>query len=173
MENNITVKDFCNLFPSTDYFGFFQRTDNDGYDCTPVGAEIFGWTGVDGTHLCFIPSLDKDMVFVVSPMNFGNCVYPIARNFRDFLSLILFCGSICPMEPPVVPLEFPMLKKWEFIKRVAEEKQDLPPAYKKDLETLRITFRLTPQIRAYEYLVKLQSEFDYSAIPYSKEYNDL
>lgn len=173
MESDILCQKFYKLFPSTDAFGFFQRDDNSGYPCTPVGAEIFGWTGVDGTHLCFIPSVDKEMVFVVSPMNFGNCVYPVARNFHDFLSLLLFFGSIWPMEIPVVPLDFPPRRKQDFIEHVAENKKDLSLEHKNNLETLRLSFHLTPQIRAYEYLVTLQSEFDYASIPFSKEYSDL
>lgn len=173
MDSRKMCKAFYALFPSTDGFGFFQCADNEGYPCTPVGAEIFGWTGVDGTHLCFMPPLNRDMVFAVSPMNFGNCVFPIARSFHDFLSLLLFFGSIPPMELPVAPLEFPPLEKWRFIKFVAENKQDISLAHKNNLETLRTSFHLTPQIRAYEYLFKLQSEFKYGSIPYSKEYLDL
>mgnify|MGYP000855212055 FL=1 len=42
------------------------------YFCTPVGAEVIGWLAVDGIHFCFIPSINSDMVFAVSPMPCGN-----------------------------------------------------------------------------------------------------
>lgn len=34
--------------------GVAQRTDAYPYFCTPRGANIFGWVGVDGIHFCFI-----------------------------------------------------------------------------------------------------------------------
>ena len=30
--------------------GVERRTDNEPYFCTPKGASVFGWTGVDGIH---------------------------------------------------------------------------------------------------------------------------
>ncbi len=32
------------------------------YFCTPIGAKVIGWAGVDGIHFCFIRGFD-DMVF--------------------------------------------------------------------------------------------------------------
>ena len=64
-----------------------RREDNDPYFCTPKGASIFGWAGVDGIHFCFVRGFGE-MVFAVSPMNGGgDCVHIIARDFRDFLRL--------------------------------------------------------------------------------------
>ena len=34
--------------------GVERRTDNEPYFCTPKGASVFGWTGVDGIHFCFV-----------------------------------------------------------------------------------------------------------------------
>ena len=44
------------------------REDNAPYFCTPKGASIFGWVGVDGIHFCFIRGFGS-MVFAISPMN--------------------------------------------------------------------------------------------------------
>ena len=33
-----------------------RQEDNDPYFCTPRGASIFGWAGVDGIHFCFAVS---------------------------------------------------------------------------------------------------------------------
>ena len=44
------------------------REDNAPYFCTPKGASIFGWAGVDGIHFCFIRGFGS-MVFAISPMN--------------------------------------------------------------------------------------------------------
>ncbi len=39
------------------------------------------------------------MVFAVSPMPCGeHYVEPIARNFQEFLSLVLFCKGVSPLE---------------------------------------------------------------------------
>ena len=34
--------------------GVERREDNNPYFCTPKGASIFGWAGVDGIHFCLI-----------------------------------------------------------------------------------------------------------------------
>ena len=67
------------------------------YFCTPQDAEVFGWTGVDGSHFCFIPDFG-DTVFAVSPMEPPNYVHPVARDFRDFLRLLLACGHAISLE---------------------------------------------------------------------------
>ncbi len=68
------------------------------YFCTPIGAKVIGWAGVDGIHFCFIRGFD-DMVFSVSPMNgYGDYVHPVARTFSDFLRLLLACGNTAAIE---------------------------------------------------------------------------
>ncbi len=47
--------------------GIERREDNPSYFCTPRGASIIGWAGVDGIHYCFIRGFGE-MVFAVSPM---------------------------------------------------------------------------------------------------------
>ena len=42
-----------------------RREDNDPYFCTPKGASIFGWPGVDGIHFCFVRGFGET-VFAVS-----------------------------------------------------------------------------------------------------------
>ena len=58
------------------------------YYCTPEGAEVFGWAGVDGIPYCTIPKFGE-MIFAISPMNFGDCVHPIAENFDALMSAII------------------------------------------------------------------------------------
>ena len=75
-----------------------EQSDTDvTYYCTPKDAHIIGWAGVDGIHYCTIPEFGE-MIFAVSPMNFGDCVHPIARNFEDLLSLLLFCADMAVWE---------------------------------------------------------------------------
>ena len=47
--------------------GVELREDNTNYFCTPKGASVFGWAGIDGIHFCFIRGFGE-MVFSVSPM---------------------------------------------------------------------------------------------------------
>ena len=78
--------------------GIERREDNTPYFCTPKGASVFGWTGIDGIHFCFLRGFG-DMVFVVSPMNTApDYVHPVAKNFSDFLRLILVCGDVAAVE---------------------------------------------------------------------------
>jgi len=60
--------------------GFERRETNIPYFCTPKGARIIGWAGVDGIHYCFVRGFGET-VFAVSPMNGGDYVHPIARSF--------------------------------------------------------------------------------------------
>ncbi|WP_222860695.1 hypothetical protein [Paenibacillus antibioticophila] len=53
-----------------------QRQNDPPYFCTPKGARMIGWAGVDGIHFCFVRGFGE-MVFAVSPMNTaGNYVHP-------------------------------------------------------------------------------------------------
>lgn len=78
--------------------GIERREDNASYFCTPKGASIFGWAGVDGIHYCFVRGFGG-VVFAVSPMNSApDFVHPLARDFADFLRLILACGDAAALE---------------------------------------------------------------------------
>lgn len=74
-----------------------RRTENTAYFCTPKGAAIIGWAGVDGIHYCFVDGFGET-VFAVSPMNVGDYVHPVARNFEDLLRLLLSCVDMAALE---------------------------------------------------------------------------
>ena len=78
--------------------GLKQSDDNITYFCTPKGAKIIGWAGVDGIHYCTIRGLGE-MIFAVNPSNMsGDYVHPIARNFEELLGLLMSCGSMDAIE---------------------------------------------------------------------------
>lgn len=134
------------------------------YFCTPIGAKVIGWAGVDGIHFCFIRGFD-DMVFSVSPMNgYGDYVHPVARSFADFLRLLLACGNTAAIE---------QAHGWneeEFATFLAE---DLPDAQQTAvLEQLRDTFALQPIESPFAQIKALQAEFDDRALRFKKEYFD-
>ena len=69
--------------------GLEKSTDPGTYFCTPKGASIIGFAGVDGIHYCFVRGFGE-MVFAVSPMNTApDYVHPLAKDFTDFLRLLL------------------------------------------------------------------------------------
>ena len=69
-----------------------------GYFCTPKGMTVLGWEGCDGIHFGRIRGYG-DMVFAVNPMPAGDqYVRPLAHSFRDFLRLLLACGSTTALE---------------------------------------------------------------------------
>ena len=66
------------------------------YFCTPLDATVIGWE--NSIHYCFIRGY-RDMVFAVNPEScVDKYVYPLAMNFKDFLRLILACGSTTAVE---------------------------------------------------------------------------
>ena len=144
--------------------GIQQRKHYEHYYCTPKDAAIIGSAGADGIHYCTIPGFGE-MIFAVSPMNFGDCVHPIAQSFEDLLRLLLSCGDMAALE---------QCYAWD-------EEQfeafliDCPATAdrQKALEMIRREFDLEPMEAAFAYVKKLQAEFDLSKIPYTEDYYDI
>lgn len=143
--------------------GLEQRDSDVTYYCTPKDANILGWAGVNGIHYCTIPEFGE-MIFAVSPMNFGDCVHPIARNFEDLLRMLLYCADMAALEQcyawdeeafKAFLIDFPMTAK-----------------QKAALDVIRKEFGIEPMEDAFAYVKRLQSEFDLSKIPFTEEYYD-
>lgn len=136
-----------------------------GYFCTPRGAEVIGWAGVDGIHCCFVKGFG-DMVFTVSPMNTqGNYVKPVANTFEDFLRLLLSCGGVDAVEQAW------MWNRGEFDAFL----ESYPPddEQKVVLDALQNKLSLTPMEDPYGYIKGVQAAFDYSKLSFPKEYYEL
>ena len=54
-----------------------QRGEKEsGYFCTPVGAKVIGWAGVDGIHFCTVKGFGE-LIFAVNPTyDPGHYVHP-------------------------------------------------------------------------------------------------
>ena len=67
------------------------------YFCTPVGAEHIGSLGADGIHFVLLPGDER--IFCVDPAmgEEGTYVLPVAEDFRQFLSFLLFCRDASPL----------------------------------------------------------------------------
>ena len=134
------------------------------YFCTPRGARMIGWAGVDGIHFCFIRGFGE-MVFAVSPMNPPpHYVHPLSRDFADFLRLLLACGGSAALE---------QAWQWEegqFAAYLAEN----PPtqAQKAVLEQISKQTGLTPMEEPWQYLHELQGAFDERKLKYTEAFYD-
>lgn len=145
--------------------GLEQRGTEEKYFCTPKGARIIGWAGVDGIHYCFIRGFEE-MVFAVSPMNTpGDYVRPIARSFEDLLRLLLACGSMDAIE------QTHLWDEGQFDEYVAENQPTT--AALAVFDVLRDKLGITPMEHPYGYIRKLQQSFDYGQIQYPPEYYDI
>lgn len=145
--------------------GIAQCPEAYSYFCTPKGARILGWAGVDGIHFCFIRGFGE-MVFAVSPMNPSpHFVHPLARNFGDFLSLLLSCGHSAPLE-----------QAWQWDEEQFQAFLAKNPPTQEQQELLSRIARqtgLAPMARPWQYLRQLQESFDDSKIPYTEDFYDL
>lgn len=157
------IKSFENMKIDLSSLGFIQNGDPELYYCTPKGAVIIASSGVDGIHFCTINGFGE-MIFAVSPMNYGECVHPIARSFEDLLCLLLHCGDIAALEQCYAWTE-EQYKTFLIECPITEEQQAV-------LKEIKSKCGLEPIENSFEYVKKLQSEFDLSKIPYTEDYYD-
>lgn len=145
--------------------GINTRDDESRYFCTPKGAFLIGWGGVDGIHYCFLRGFGE-MVFAVSPMNTApDYVHPLAQNFTDFLRLLLACGDAAVLE-----------QAWMWDKTQFEtflKENSTTGEQKEVLDEIAEKMKLTAMEQPWEYIKSLQSSFDYSKIKYTEEYYDM
>lgn len=156
---------FLNQNINTASLGIERRTNEAAYFCTPKGASIIGWSGVDGIHFCFIRGFGET-VFAVSPMNTApDYVHPLAKNFTDFLRLLLACGDAAVLE-----------QAWMWNKAEFEDFLKENPAtqeQKQTLDEIAEKMKLTAIEQPWEYIKSVQASFDYSKIKYTEDYYDI
>ncbi len=136
-----------------------ERGENETYFCTPRGASIIGWEGVDGIHYCFVRGYGG-VVFAVSPMNAApDWVHAVARDFSDFLRLLLACGHAAAVE------QCWAWSREQFDAYIAEN----PPAEaaRGAMAEIREKLALEPMDDPWGYIHEFQSGFDYGKIKYS------
>lgn len=145
--------------------GVERRADNAPYFCTPKGAIILGWAGVDGVHFCFIRGFGTQ-IFAVSPANGpGEYVHPIAADFADFLRLLLACGDSAALEQAWM---------WNEGKFDAFLRENPPsPEQRSVLKQISETLDLTPMEQPWEYLRYQRERFNARKIRFSEEYYEV
>lgn len=134
------------------------------YFCTPKGARVFGRSGVDGIHFCFVRGFGET-VFAVSPMNGREgCVHPAAKTFQDFLRLLLALHDAAAIE-----------QAWQWNAAQLEDFEQKHPssdAQRAVLEKIAGTFGLRPMAEPWKYIHTVQSGFDYGKLRFSEEFYD-
>lgn len=131
--------------------GLERGSEKSSYFCTPKGARVIGWAGVDGIHFCFVPGYG-DAVFAVNPMAAGDYVQVVARSFEDFLRLVLACGGSAAIE---------QARCWtreQFDAFAAADDREYPP--RRDALQAIAGLGVTPMDDPYGYLETLRGEFD-------------
>lgn len=144
--------------------GVEQRGDSVTYFCTPKGASVIGWAGVDGIHYCFIRGFGE-MVFAVSPENSApDYVHPLAESFEDFLMLLLACGDAAALEQAWM-WDKEQFERFLYENPVTEEQQAV-------LTEIKEKLNLKPMENPWQYIKSLQDSFDAGKIRYTEDLND-
>ncbi|MDQ7095483.1 hypothetical protein REC12_17995 [Desulfosporosinus sp. PR] len=142
--------------------GLERDESESNYFCTPKGAKVIGWAGTDGIHYCFVRGFGE-MMFAVSPMRTaGSYVHPVARDFKDFLRLLLACGHAVALGQ-VYCWDQAQFDAFLRDNPITGEQQAV-------LDAIREKLLLAPMKQPFAYIKKLQAGFDYSRIKYTEDY---
>lgn len=140
-----------------------KGAEKGGCFCTPKGAKVIGWE--NGIHYCFFRGFGE-MVFAVNPEScVEENVYPLAANFRDFLRLLLSCGTTTAVEQIV------WWSEAQFRAFLAED--HAPPERTAVLAQIREAFCLEPMDQPFQYVKTLQAGFDRSRLRCTDEYYEV
>ncbi|MBR3841176.1 MAG: hypothetical protein IKM20_08580 [Erysipelotrichales bacterium] len=157
-------KKYCQLSLDSRWIGLEKSEMGIEYFCTPISVEVIGWE--NSIHYCFIRGYE-DIVFAVNPETcVDKYVYPLAKNFKDFLRLILACGSTTAVEQIIG------WDKQQFEEFIQSDYNKIFPEQQIVLDALKETLKLEPLNNPYEYVKSIQNNFDDSKIQYSNEYYD-
>ena len=157
------IKSFKKTKIDLSLLGFDMNGDFELYYCTPKKAQIIASSGIDGIHYCTIPQFGE-IIFAISPMNFGDCVHPISRSFEDLLRLLLHCGDIAALEQ-CYAWDEEQYKAFLIDCPITEKQQAI-------LDEIKNECGLEPIVDSFSYVKELQAEFDLSQIPYTEDYFD-
>lgn len=142
--------------------GLGAGSESSDHFCTPVGAKVIGWAGVDGIHFCKIEAFG-DMVFVVSPMNEpGTYVHPVAEPFEDFLRLIISCGDTAAIEQ-AHQWDRELYDQYICDNRPTQEQR-------KVLDQLQEKFALEPIADPFAYMEAVRKNFNYRKLQFPEDY---
>lgn len=168
------LKRFRALDINFDSIGLLQAgADDFAYFCTPVDAEFVGRIGCDGVHFILLPGDER--VFCVDPSmgERGTYVLPVASDFREFLSFVLYCQDANPLSQiywmdrkqyQELAAEDAAARENEYQAKYFEEKD-------RALATIVKEFGLTP-VDPFKKVKAMQKKFDPAVLNFSEEYYD-
>lgn len=149
------------------WIGLERGDSSGGYFCTPVGAEIIGWD--NGIHYCFI-QVFREMVFCVNPETCcDEYVYPLARNFADFLGLILAVGSTNTLQQMI----------WWNEQQFSDfhnDPENMAYITRQEVTAVLDAIRglgVAPVEAPFAYVKALQADFPYERIQFTDEFYDV
>lgn len=159
---------FLRLGVDGEAIGFAPGEEQGGYFCTPLGARVLGWDA-EGVHFCRIDGMGET-IFCVNPMPLcGENVRPVARDFRDFLRLLLATGGAAAIAEAG---DMTRAQFAAFVQSKTEMENRLRPAVRQALERIAQGLDLSPMDDPYGYIRALQAGFDAGALRFSDEYYD-
>lgn len=169
------LKRFRELDIDFDSIGLLQSgADDFAYFCTPVDAEFVGRIGCDGVHFILLP--EDERVFCVDPSmgERGTYVLPVAGDFREFLSFILFCQDANPLS------QIYWLTRKQYKELAAEDAEARDNEYQakffeekdKALAAIVKEFDLIP-VDPFKKVKAMQAKFDPAVLNFSEEYYDV
>lgn len=168
------LKQFRALDINFDSIGLLQAgADDFAYFCTPVDAEFVGRAGCDGVHFILLPGDER--VFCVDPSmgERGTYVLPVASDFREFLSFVLYCQDASPLSQifwmdrkqyDELAAEDAAARESEYQAKFFEEKDKALAAIVKE-------FGLAP-VDPFKKVKAMQKKFDPAVLNFSEEYYD-
>lgn len=141
------------------------------YFCTPADAEIIGW--LNGTHFILLPG--DETVYCVEPElgEEGTFVLPVGRDFREFLSFLLYCKCTSPISQ-IFTLDEPGFRRLlqENAKNTWPGCEETFRSRDRALALLAETFGIQTQ-DPYAAVRAMQAVFDPSALVFSDKYYDV
>lgn len=167
------LKRFRALDINFDSIGLMADDDPARYFCDPVDLEPVGRIGCDGIHFILLPGDER--VFCVDPSmgERGTYVLPVASDFREFLSFVLYCQDANPLSQifwmtrkqyDELAAEDAAARESEYQAKFFEEKDEALSAIVKE-------FGLTP-VDPFKKVKAMQAKFDPAILNFSEEYYD-
>ena len=142
-----------------------KGTLDEPYFCYPENASVIGFEG--SILYCTIKE-EGETVFASNPETCADeCVYPLAKNFEDFMRMVIACGSPTPIEQII------WMSREQFDKQVAEVHENMSKEAKAAIETIKRELNIEPVENIYDYVKEIQKDFDLSGIKFSDEYYEI
>ncbi len=153
---------YLSMKPEGALIALEPRKTAEPYFCYPTNARPIGFEGC--VMYCFLEE-QGEAVFAANPESCcDRFVYPLAESFRDFLELIVACGSANPVEQSV------WMSRRQFEQHLLQEQAEAPKERAALLQRLREELGIEPKADPYGYVQGLQQNFDPGCVTFADEY---